>query len=581
MVVVVIQSVDEAAGLLRWGLRFAKSVKAEKVTALCIDHGRGVSSLEKAIEETEFDQQLLEVAAPDPESPRVVLKHLDELKPNLVVVGKQQSSRGEEGRPAKLARALFERAPFRTLLIRLGGSEGDLCRKILVPIRGGPHAREALRLGIRADEDSEICALRVQADAGQDAEVVGENILSDMVRGVGLTEPELQRVDLRIELNNNVAKGVRSVVESDNFDLLLVGASNSARLRRILFGAIPDRLLKADGGMAVGVVRSAPPMGQRLRAAIERFLHLRVPQLDRESRIAVVGRLQVSSRWSFDFMALIALSTMIAALGLIQNSAAVVIGAMLVAPLMTPLLGAGLALVQGNRALIGDCIRSIVYGFLGALLVGLIAGFGARGLGLLDGLTSELASRGGPNILDMGVALASGIAAAYCIARPNLTAALAGVAIAAALVPPIATAGISLGIGEFQNALGAILLFATNVVLIVLGAGFSFFAAGIRAGDNRVKDWARRTGIGLTIAAAVLAIPLGRVLLNEVNPEFELREQIEEVIGEDLQGLSIIVADDGSTRLSLDIIDPLAVNEETRKQLKELIEDRFDEFELH
>ena len=76
-----------------------------------------------------------------------------------------------------------------------------------------------------------------------------------------------------------------------------------------------------------------------------------VPQIDREHRVALVDRIQSSSRWDFDFFVLMALSTTIAAVGLIQNSSAVVIGAMLVAPLMTPLLGLGLALVQGNPVL--------------------------------------------------------------------------------------------------------------------------------------------------------------------------------------------------------------------------------------
>ena len=73
-------------------------------------------------------------------------------------------------------------------------------------------------------------------------------------------------------------------------------------------------------------------------------------------RIALVNQLQDESRWSFDFFALIALSTAIAALGLLQDSAAVVIGAMLVAPLMTPLLGAGLAVAQGNLPLVTTAV---------------------------------------------------------------------------------------------------------------------------------------------------------------------------------------------------------------------------------
>ncbi|MFT5469002.1 MAG: putative hydrophobic protein (TIGR00271 family) [Verrucomicrobiales bacterium] len=547
-VVVVIQTAEEAPGLVRWGLRFAAALEAEKTTLITIDHGSGVEAIEAAIAQTaELDpgEQLLEIAAPDPESPSAVLKHLEKLSPGLLLVGKQQSRRNLRG-PAQLARALFERANCRTILLRLGSSDGDLCRRVLIPIGGGPHAREALRLAVRtAGEEAEIHALRVHANIGEDSEAIGEHILGDMVRGAGLTELESDQVQLRVTLNDDISAGIRRTAEADNFDLLLIGASNGARLRKWLFGAIPDRLMKSDGGLAVGVVRDQTPVGRRIRAAFERFLQFRVPQLDRDARIAVVERLQDNSRWNFDFMTLIALSTLIAAFGLIQNSPAVVIGAMLVAPLMTPLLGAGLALVQGNRALIRDCLRSIGFGFIAALIVGVFAGFAASGLNHLNDLTHELRSRGGPTLLDLGVALASGIAAAYCVARPGLSSALAGVAIAAALVPPIATVGISISLGEMQNALGASLLFATNVVAIVLGAAFSFFAGGIRGSQSPGHRWGRRAAVGLLAAAMILTIPLSTKLIStpestpsttptaEPKKHNELRAGIQQLLADD------------------------------------------------
>ena len=93
-----------------------------------------------------------------------------------------------------------------------------------------------------------------------------------------------------------------------------------------------------------------------------RLFNQYIPQLDRKDRIKLFQGLQVGSVAGMDFITLIALSTAIAALGLIQNSAAVVIGAMLVAPLMTPMLGAGLGLLQGNILLVREAITSIVLG---------------------------------------------------------------------------------------------------------------------------------------------------------------------------------------------------------------------------
>ena len=169
------------------------------------------------------------------------------------------------------------------------------------------------------------------------------------------------------------------------------------------------------------------------------------------------------------------------------------------APLMTPLLGCGLAVVQGNFPLFRSAAKAILYGFLCALIIGFLMGMVAAPM---TGLTSEMASRGGPSLLDMGVAFASGVAASYCLARPKLGAALAGVAIAAALVPPIATVGIALSFGETVVARGAALLFATNVVAIVLGAAINFYAAGIRGAAKTTSQkskplWARRAWLGL------------------------------------------------------------------------------------
>ena len=153
----------------------------------------------------------------------------------------------------------------------------------------------------------------------------------------------------------------------------------------------------------------------------------------------------------FDFFALMFLATTIAGLGLIQNSTAVVVGAMLVAPLMTPIVGVGLGLVQGNIVLVRYAAQSIAWGAGLALVVGLSLGL----LLPLPELTTELAARGGPSLLDLGVAVLSGCAGAYAMSRPNLSAALPGVAIAAALVPPLASLGIVLanGIGRYRAPL--------------------------------------------------------------------------------------------------------------------------------
>jgi uncharacterized membrane protein len=119
-------------------------------------------------------------------------------------------------------------------------------------------------------------------------------------------------------------------------------------------------------------------------------------------------------------------------------------------------------------------------------------------------------SRGKPNALDLAVALISGIAAAYATARPNLLGALPGVAIAAALVPPIATSGVALSHGDFITSAGAAMLFFTNIIAIVLGAAAALFAVGMQAQHlhAREKRWTRHAIMGLTVGAVVLSVPL-------------------------------------------------------------------------
>lgn len=307
---------------------------------------------------------------------------------------------------------------------------------------------------------------------------------------------------------------------------MLIGASNTGTLRRKLFGTLPDKLLKGPEGLAVGVVRAALPTGRRMREALGHFMRLRVPQLERDERIALVDEVEGKARWTFDFAALMILATSIAGLGLLADSAAVVIGAMLVAPLMMPLIGGGLSLVQGNWPLWRRSQRAVLMGFLAALGIGLLLGWGARLMGF--GLTSELAARGEPTLLDLGVAFVSGIAASYCLARPTLSGALAGVAIAAALVPPIATVGICLSLGEVATARGAALLFGTNVVAIVLGAAANFFFAGIR-GRSAGGLWAQRLFIVFALTCAGLAVPLTSVLIGKVTVPRMMERSLNEV----------------------------------------------------
>lgn len=458
--------------------------------------------------------EIKQVKGSDPRKDLLTAIHENGIK--LLVLAKHAKARGDED---VLPVFLFRESRCMVVLLRLGGeSKGIACRRVLVPTSGGPHATEALRLADKIAQlpdtscwiDSGgvvgVDALFVEPDIGPEAESVGKRILEKAIRKSVGEASSGKTVRPIVEIANDFRSGLTQAVEQGKYDLVLIGAASQWHARRALFSMLPNELMDEDSTLTVGVVRQARPLTSELAERVRQLLSRGVPQLDREDRVSLVERVQSASQWNVDFIALIALSTAIATLGLMQNSAAVVIGAMLVAPLMTPLIGCGLAVVQGNGQLLRGAIKSVALGFLLALFIGFVMGTVIPHAGL----TNEMLSRGKPNALDLAVALISGIAAAYATARPNLLGALPGVAIAAALVPPIATSGVALSHGELVTSAGAAMLFITNIVAIVLGAAAALFAVGMQAKHlhAREKRWTRHAVMGLTVGAVVLSVPL-------------------------------------------------------------------------
>lgn len=231
------------------------------------------------------------------------------------------------------------------------------------------------------------------------------------------------------------------------------------------------------------------------------------PTLDRDERHELYERIRLGAVGGVDFYIMMLLAATLASLGLLQGSTAVVIGAMLVAPLMGPLVGAGLALEQGNLPLLRRAFRVALKGTLVGLVVSVLFGLANHGYEP----TMEIEARGRPDLFDLFVALASGMVAAYAQGRPNVSGTLAGVAIAAALLPPLAVVGIALTAGHTDIAANASVLLITNLVAIVIGAALVFRLLGVRARgnvDSAMPAWARRTFAGLILIAVILAAPL-------------------------------------------------------------------------
>jgi len=194
----------------------------------------------------------------------------------------------------------------------------------------------------------------------------------------------------------------------------------------------------------------------------------------REQYAALFTNLREESKLSQSFMVLLILATMIATFGLFINSSSVIIGAMLLAPLMQPIVSLSMGVLRQDSALELNGAKTIAIGVFSVLITAaLIAMFTP-----IERLTSEMAGRLSPTILDLFVAIVSGAAAAYAKSNEKILGSLAGVAIAVALVPPIAVAGIGLGWADWHMFSSAFLLFITNLVGIVLAAAFVFAILG-------------------------------------------------------------------------------------------------------
>lgn len=212
------------------------------------------------------------------------------------------------------------------------------------------------------------------------------------------------------------------------------------------------------------------------------------------------------------FWLLLPLSAVIATAGVIGDSTATVIGAMIVAPLMVPILGTVLAVVLADRTNLLRCLVHVVGGALVVVAIAWVIGL-AVGTPVTEQVNTQVASRVNPRVIDLIAALATGAVGSIALARDDISDTLPGVAIAISLVPPLAVVGLTLESGETDQALGALLLFVTNVSailamgLVVMGAyrvqrSASAPLPGIRSVN-------RRRAIA-TIAAglAVICIPL-------------------------------------------------------------------------
>jgi uncharacterized hydrophobic protein (TIGR00271 family) len=256
------------------------------------------------------------------------------------------------------------------------------------------------------------------------------------------------------------------------------------------------------------------------------FLKTLIKPLSQDKQLQVVHELGKAVKPGFDFFFLVILSCSIATLGLITDSPAVIIGAMLLAPLMSPIVGIGLFSIVGDRDRLGDSLSALLRGIVLAVGLAVVVALINYFLPIvsMQELSSEIIARTRPTPIDMVIAFAGGLAAAYALTQPNLSAALPGVAIATALMPPLCTVGIGIALQRWEVAGGATLLFLTNGVTIAFAAILIFFLRGF--GSSVVEVGGAKIPHSLLFSAlltAMLLLPLSYYSVRFFNEAAENR----------------------------------------------------------
>jgi uncharacterized hydrophobic protein (TIGR00271 family) len=248
-----------------------------------------------------------------------------------------------------------------------------------------------------------------------------------------------------------------------------------------------------------------------------------------------VKKLIDQSTPNMDFFLMVVLSIAMASFGLLLNNTAIVIGAMLIAPVLSPILSLAMGIVMFNESLIRRAVltlgKSLLFAIGAAFVIGLL--FGTK-----EGLVvPEILSRTTPNLLDAAVAIVAGFAASFALIKPKLSETIPGIAISVSLVPPLAVTGLGLATLNFAIAKGAFLLFLINILGIIFASVFVFSSMNLYTkrgtAERAIKDAneAEKEKVTVIEKEVKKAKPLNK------NPEAaqdELENSIEEVAsGED------------------------------------------------
>lgn len=210
--------------------------------------------------------------------------------------------------------------------------------------------------------------------------------------------------------------------------------------------------------------------------------------IEEKDKAAVVRKLMESSTLNFDFMYLTGLSVLMATFGLLADSPSIVIGSMLIAPLLYPILGVALGLVMSNSTVLSRSFLTLSKAMTMALVL-------SAGAALLFGdgtITSEIAARTEPALIHFLVAVVAGAAVSFALAQPEWSETLPGIAISVALIPPLSVVGIGIAMFDIEVISGSLVMLLMNLFGIIFAAMVSFSLMNLYEKQNIASSTIKR-----------------------------------------------------------------------------------------
>ena len=248
-----------------------------------------------------------------------------------------------------------------------------------------------------------------------------------------------------------------------------------------------------------------------------------LPTISQEKRKIVYDSIKIESSIGVTYFLLVILAAVVATLGLLTNSTAVIIGAMLISPIMSPIIGMSFSMTLGDSKMFSRSIKGIILGTFIAITVSVFITLFIPS----RSLTAEILSRTKPTIIDLVIALASGAAGAYTMCHKKESSVLPGVAIATALMPPLCVVGTGLVQNEYTVAFGGFLLFLANLIAINLASAMVFKLSGFTTKDEIDKSEKQQTILKMNqrrllisiTAFAIITIPLSYIMYTTISQE--------------------------------------------------------------